>query len=144
MGRAIRLRRWLAEARDAARRWAGRLAGRGPGLGRMVRERNELRRAFSFVPPGHFYSPPPRLEEVRRDADRLWPAPRQLPGIDLREAQQLQLLDEFTRYYGEQPFPERRNAERRYYFENSSFSYSDAIVFYCMIRHASPKRIVEI
>jgi len=110
----------------------------------MVRERDELRRAFSFVPPGHFYSPLPSLEEVRRDADRLWHVPRQLPGIDLRESQQLQLLDEFTRYYGEQPFPERRNAERRYYFENSSFSYSDAIVFYCMIRHASPKRIVEI
>jgi hypothetical protein len=129
---------------SVAGRWAGRLARRVPVLARILRERDELRRACGFVPPGHFYSPLPSLEEVRRDAERLWHVPRHLPGIDLRESQQLQLLDEFSLYYREQPFPERRNSDRRYYFENSSFSYSDALVFYSMVRHASPKRIVEI
>ena len=88
--------------------------------------------------------PSATLEEVRRDAERLWHVPRHLPGIDLRESQQLQLLDEFSLYYREQPFPDRRNSDRRYYFENPSYSYSDALVFYSMMRHASPKRIVEI
>jgi predicted O-methyltransferase YrrM len=129
---------------SVARRWGRRVLHHVPLFGRILQERDELRRAYGFVPPGHFYSPLPSLDDVRRDAERLWHAPRDLPGIDLREPQQLQLLDEFARYYREQPFPERRRADRRYYFENSAYSYSDAIVFYCMMRHASPKRIVEI
>src|SRR5262249_45957670 len=127
-----------------ARRWAARLARRIPVLGRIIHERDELSRAWAFVPPGHYYSPLPALEEVRRDAERLWHIPRHLLGIDLRESQQLRLLDEFSLYYREQPFPERRSSDRRYYFENSSYGYSDAIIFYSMMRHASPKRIVEI
>ena len=40
-----------------------------------------------FVPPGHFYSPIPALDEVRRDEQRVFPpVPHELPGIALDEA----------------------------------------------------------
>jgi hypothetical protein len=53
-------------------------------------------------------------------------------------------MAEFKRFYDEQPFPEHKAPGRRYWFENSAYSYSDALVLYCMIRHAHPRRIMEV
>jgi predicted O-methyltransferase YrrM len=101
--------------------------------------------ALQFVPPGHFYSPIPSLGYVRANENRLFgPPARTLPGIDLREPQQLDLLHSFVPYYNQQPFPERRTEARRYFFENPAYSYSDAMFLYFMIRHARPRRIVEV
>lgn len=98
-----------------------------------------------FVPPGHFYSPIPSLDDVRRHEQRLFAEPpRELPGIVLNEAKQLELLDRLKPYYDEQPFPEQRTDGRRYFFENPAYSYSDAIFLHCMIRHARPHRIIEV
>jgi predicted O-methyltransferase YrrM len=82
---------------------------------------------------------------VRRDASRLFGSPPEaLPGIDLNEATQLGVLQEIRRYYAALPFSSERSVERRYYYENPAYSYSDAIFLYGMIRHAAPKRIVEV
>jgi len=98
-----------------------------------------------FVPPGHFYSPIPSLDEIRRHEARLFAEPgRELPGIALDERKQLVLLAEFKRYYNEQPFTAQRTDSRRYFFENPAYSYSDAIFLHCMIRHARPRRIIEV
>ena len=98
-----------------------------------------------FVPPGHFYSPIPSLSQIRTDEARLFGfPPRTLPGIDLGEVQQLSLLRDFQPYYDEQPFSPQRTEQRRYFFENPAYSYSDAIFLYCVIRHVRPKRVVEI
>jgi predicted O-methyltransferase YrrM len=103
------------------------------------------RHVFRFVPPGHFYSPIPSVDEVRRDAHRLFgPAARTIPGIDLNEPAQLTLLGEITRYYRDLAFPDTRSPGFRYFYQNPTYSYSDAIFLYGMIRHASPKRIVEV
>lgn len=97
-----------------------------------------------MFPPGHFYSPIPSLDEVHRQAGRLFGAPpRTLPGIELREAEQLELLCLLQGFYDEQPFSERKGA-LRYFFENPAYSYSDAIFLYGMIRHARPRRIIEV
>ena len=103
------------------------------------------RRARLRFPPGHFYSPIPSLDDLRqREAAifRVWP--RELPGIDLQVEGQLALLEAFRPYYDEIPFPERETEGFRYYFENTFYSYSDAIFLYCMIRHFRPRRIVEV
>lgn len=42
------------------------------------------------------------------------------------------------------PFVEHKKTELRYYFENDSYSYSDAICLYGMLRELKPKRIIEI
>jgi predicted O-methyltransferase YrrM len=113
----------------------------------IFRERDHLRheRALLWAPPGHFYSPIPSPEE-RAQADLLrdQPLPRELPGIDLNEAGQLELFERFAASYAELPWGENPKPGLRYYFENPSYSYSDAICLYSMIRHARPKRIIEV
>lgn len=43
-----------------------------------------------------------------------------IPGVDLREGEQLELLERFKDYYREQPFRPHKVADRRYYFENDA------------------------
>jgi predicted O-methyltransferase YrrM len=96
-------------------------------------------------PPGHFYSPIPNLQDVRRRAHAIFDtSPRELAGIDLNEAKQLSLFEELARYYPEQPFSDDKSPGRRYFFNNPNFSYGDAIILYCLIRHLRPRRIVEV
>ncbi|MBI4525718.1 MAG: class I SAM-dependent methyltransferase [Deltaproteobacteria bacterium] len=98
-----------------------------------------------FVPPGHYYSPIPDLDEVRGREEAIFGhIPRQIPGIDLNEQEQLSLLGEFKNYYSELPFKPEKSNGLRYFFENPSYSYSDAVFLYSMIRHAKPKKIIEI
>ena len=113
----------------------------------LKRERDELAASLNtvrFVPPGHFYSPIPALDEVARDEERIFRVPDVIPGVDLNTSGQLRLLDEFAQYYAELPFRAEKIPERRYHFENPNYSYSDGICLYSMIRHAKPKRIVEV
>lgn len=111
-----------------------------------------LRQAFinrkqykTWVPPGHYYSPIASLQEIRSNEDRIFGIiEKEIPGIDLCEAEQIDLLNQFGKYYAELPFGSYKQANLRYFFENQSYSYSDAIFLYCMIRHIRPKKIVEV
>jgi hypothetical protein len=112
---------------------------------RLQAEVDALRKGARFAPPGHFYSPIPSLEELERDAPVVFaPPPRSLPGVDLREEDQMALLRSFVPFYQEMPFKAERTPGLRYYFENPAYSYSDAIMLHCMIRHLRPARIIEI
>lgn len=105
----------------------------------------ELRAYKRFVPPGHFYSPIPSLEEVAAREEAIFSrVPRTIPGIDLQEEQQLHLFDSFKKFYNELPFPAQPASDRRFFYDNPAYSYSDAIFLYCMIRHARPQKIIEI
>lgn len=99
-------------------------------------------RAEGAFPPGHFYSPIPDWDEVARDAGRVFRATRALPGIDLRENEQVTLLRELSAHYPELPYG--KLAGLRYRFGNPNFGHGDAIVLYSMIRHLRPRRIVEV
>jgi hypothetical protein len=127
----------------ALRRLAVGVARRTPGLRGLVAELQVARRALQ-VPPGHFLSPIPSLDEMRNAERLLGPLPRELPGISLNEDKQLALLSELSAYYSELPFPGHKTKDRRYFFENPMYSYSDAICLYGMIRHVRPRRIVEV
>src|SRR5260370_39118485 len=62
-------------------------------------------RVESWVPPGHYYSPIPSLEEVKASEDEIFGnVQRQLAAVDLNEMGQLELFDIFTQYYREMPF----------------------------------------
>ena len=121
------------------------IAKRLPGIREIVAERDQLRRDCGIAPPGHFYSPIPSLAEIARDDSKIFNTiPRTIPGIELHESEQLELLEEFCKYYPTIPFPANKQDGLRYYYENPSYSYSDAIFLHCMIRHLKPKRIIEI
>jgi predicted O-methyltransferase YrrM len=96
-------------------------------------------------PPGHYHSPFPCLSEIKRNEQRIFgEVGNALPGINLNEEGQLELLEKFAEYYSELPFGPNRTHDLRYFYENRFYSYSDGIVLYCMIRYLRPKRILEV
>lgn len=103
---------------------------------------------FAFVrdfPPGHFYSPIPDLGELREQAritsDQ---TVENLPGIELNEIRQLQMVDTFAQIYGELPFPDEQSRQFRYFFDNRYFSYGDGVILYCVLGSFRPARVVEV
>lgn len=118
-----------------------------PILGTPYLQRDDLKSVVDqlWEPPGHFYSPIPSIDEVKRNAGRVFSTTaRDLAGIDLNETGQLALLEQLAKYYEDQPFTAEQQATTRYYFENPAFSYFDAIVLHCLIRYARPRRIIEV
>lgn len=97
-----------------------------------------------WVPPGHFYSPIPAIAPLRLNEEEVFGQPPAIRGVELNEPAQLELLNQFAAFYAEQPFTPEVVRGRRYFFENPNYSYNDAIVLYCMMRHVRPRRIVEI
>lgn len=120
------------------------VARRLPVTNRLFRELDAWR-STSWVPPGHFYSPMPSLAEIRADEDKIFDSStKEIPGIDLNERGQLELLEGLAKFYPEMPFGPTKKPGLRYYFENSSYLWSDGIFLYCMLRHLRPKRIIEV
>ena len=98
-----------------------------------------------FVPNGHFYSPVPSRLELEKDAERIFGRPLDPPsGINLRAQAQLALLQTIGELCADQPFTERASGGRRYGFENSAYSYSDALCLHGMLRHLRPRRLIEV
>lgn len=95
-------------------------------------------------PPGHFYSPIPSLEDVKRDEEQIFRVPAHLPDVELNVDGQIALFDQIKRYYPEQPFEDDKKDGLRYFFVNPNYSYGEAIMLYCLMRHLRPKRIVEV
>jgi predicted O-methyltransferase YrrM len=97
-----------------------------------------------LFPAGHYYSPIPSETEVLAYLESKKPLGEELPGIDLHKQQQHDLLEEYTQFYEELPFPEEKSAKHRYYYLNGWFSYADAIFLYCFLRKHQPRRIIEV
>lgn len=111
----------------------------------LVEQKSYRRSVHQLFPAGHFYSPIPNLEEIKKSEASIWgPPSREIPGIDLNEQEQLQMLEHFETFYDELPFPGTKSEDLRYYFLNPAFSYCDAIFLHCMIRFAKPRRIIEV
>src|SRR6476469_1540281 len=77
--------------------------------------------------PGHYGSPIPALKEIRARDGEVFASPTSIPGIDLREREQLRLVEELAVFSEDQPFPATSNGSLRYHYENPWFSYSDGI-----------------
>ncbi len=121
------------------------------GLQEIVFERDKFQQELALFKkeqrfaPGHYYSPIPSMEEIRRDEQRIFGAnDKNVPGVDFYESEQLRLIEQFLPHYKEMPFQAQKVEGLRYYFENPSYSYCDAIFLYCMIRSLRPKRIIEV
>lgn len=95
-------------------------------------------------PPGHFHSPLPDLSEIRARDEELFSVPSDVVGIDLREAGQLALVDEFAGLLKEMPFRHDDEPGLRYRLANKWFAHGDGVALYCMLRRLRPRRYVEI
>jgi hypothetical protein len=92
-----------------------------------------------FASPGSFYSPIPRLDDVGRDADRLFDFGRQVPGVDLHVDEQLEYVERIAT-----ELASASAAGRRYHADNEAFGLGDALVLEGVLRLERPARIVEI
>jgi hypothetical protein len=113
----------------------------------ITRERDAITRERDAItrPAGHFYSPIPSFEEIQRDESQIFGNISQdISGVELNEPEQLELLNRLIVYYGGMPFKSEKSEGLRYYYENPTYSYSDAILSHCMIRHLKPNRIIEV
>jgi predicted O-methyltransferase YrrM len=124
------------------------------GYRKIERERDKLRAELErqkalaadgppFFPVGHFYSPLPSRTEIAEAFARGGFGPP-FPAVDLNEAEQFARLERFATWYPEQPFPERQTNGRRFYLDNPSYGHYDAIMLFCMLREARPRRIIEV
>lgn len=145
-----RLARAVRTPTLSTRALAARLA-RLPGAGRRERalavELAQLRATYeTWVPPGHFYSPFPDLDDYGRRAAGLRDPDRPVVGVDLHEDEQLALLDVLAGILAdadlvEQPDPTGR---RRYRLDNPAYAHGDGTVLHAMLRRLRPKRIIEV
>ena len=103
------------------------------------------RRAPAF-PDGHFYSATIDADEVRRDANRIWPTSPNVLGIDFRAEQQLALLRTFPELLREFHFPKasQTSDESAFFDGNSQFVGFDGRALFAILRRTAPKRVIEV
>jgi hypothetical protein len=95
------------------------------------------------VTPVHFYQPIP---DTRTLPAALWQHASELPGLEMNDAVQLDLLDNcFPRFRDEySKFPSKPNSPGDISLRNGQFDGTDALAAYCMIRHFRPGTIIEV
>lgn len=101
---------------------------------------------LTHYPPGHYHSPIPDLNTVLSAREVIFDRSVQdIPAVDLKERQQVELLESFSKYHEEcLLFPGRPKEGVRYYFENNFFTYGDAIILYAFLRHFRPGKVIEV
>jgi hypothetical protein len=123
------------------------LARRSARLTTTVQALRSLRwRAPMYVPPGHYYSPIPRLEDIERYSNSIFGPPTdELPGVELNAAEQLATMEALATFaaavpgYGAEPLE-----GVRYRWPNDFLPPSDALILHCLIGHLRPRRVVEV
>jgi Methyltransferase domain len=111
----------------------------------LLRRTNNFRYVYPASPPGSYYSPLPDYKEILTRSQELFGQDSvEVPGVNLREEAQLDLLDDFSSYHNDLTFPRLPTEGRRYYLENHMFSYADAISLYGVMRKYRPRRVVEV
>jgi predicted O-methyltransferase YrrM len=133
----------------SSRALASRIARATPvGRARALAAENAHLRAVhgSWVPPGHFYSPFPDMDDYERRAAGLLDPGRQLAGLDLREAEQLDLAATLVALAADADLAEHEadRGRRRYWLDNFAYAYGDGVVLQGMLRHLRPRRVVEV
>ena len=95
--------------------------------------------------PGHFYSPIPDADYIRKHRADLFARSRlTVPGVEINSEKQIGLIEELASYYCQFPFTDEKQDKARYHFHNGYFEAGEAVVLYSIMRHFHPRRIVEV
>jgi hypothetical protein len=112
---------------------------------KLIAEKNHIEATYrTWAPPGHFYSPYPDQAEISKRAGTIFDSGTLPEGVDLREADQLELFGGLACMMNDLPFPEESDGKHRFFFNNPEYSWSDALILHAMLRHIRPKRVVEV
>lgn len=111
-----------------------------PYFGRKLKELDSCGYA-----PGHYYSPIPNLDEIKKRKSQIFNTNKEPKEINLRKEEQFALLCQFANYYSDMPydFVNARQTNTRYQVNNDWYKYSDAVMLYSILRHFKPARIIE-
>jgi hypothetical protein len=103
----------------------------------------EWQRHGYHLTPNHFYSPIPDTTTL---PEATWEHSSELVGIDMREAEQVALLQALTEKYGTEldTLPLDESSPGTFFLHNRNFESLDAKLYYALIRHFRPARIMEI
>jgi hypothetical protein len=100
---------------------------------------------FGFhLTPVHYYQPIP---DTRALSEECCNQVSLMPGVDMNERRQLQLLEEAFPQFGQEynAFSKGANdAGDDFDLNNTMFAGTDALTLYCMVRHFRPRRIFEV
>lgn len=108
---------------------------------------NRVCDVMKFVPPGHFYSPIPSDQDFQNvyQTDNLEISSNSEFGINFNIEKQLQLLETIAIYHDQiLPFPINKKEDYRFYYNNYYYSYPDATVFFCLLNHLKPQKIIDV
>lgn len=109
------------------------------GMINLPRSRRTLQSTGVMPIFDHYYYPLFKTQTLTSLRD-----PRPLPGIDFRLEAQKQLLEAFSRVAEPPSLPQMRVDDSTYFLDNESFGPGDAEIWFHMIRHFKPQRIIEI
>lgn len=96
------------------------------------------------ITPNYFESPIP---DTRSLDEKTWSKRSNLTGINMREREQVELLEGFAHTYKRdyEQFPRSKTGcPHQYYVDNGFFESVDGEILYCMIRHFKPREIYEV
>jgi hypothetical protein len=111
------------------------------GIERLEHCRAALNRIGIFPLRDHYYEPLFSTETLRGTLDTA----RNLPGIDLREAAQLELVASFQRFTSETSrFPRSGAKPGSFALDSGNFGPGDAEVLHSMVRSCRPQRVLEV
>lgn len=113
-----------------------------------VREASRIFRDPPHVPRGHYYSPLLGKDERERYARylRVRPIPADVPAVDLRLPEQIDLAQRLSAHYRHLPWTDEPGMDRglRYHYWNTWYHYADAVTYACMLMEYRPRRVIEV
>lgn len=94
-------------------------------------------------PDGHFYSPIVDVQEIELDRDRIFG--NRVPNcVDLRDSRQVERFAVLSEHLRTMPFSDQPDGVHRYRYDNTSFGFGDACIYWGMLASLRPKRIIEV
>lgn len=89
----------------------------------------------------HYYQP---LIDPKKHLKKSLRDDRELPGLELNTAEQLNLLSRFNFNDELTGFPLNKKEENSFYYDNGMYTSGDAEYLYNMARYFKPKKIIEV
>ena len=84
--------------------------------------RKHYRELFREIPPGHYYSPLPDIQQICSNAEKLYTKDAvNIGAVDLQSDFQKELFCELGQYFTDFNFPKEKSNVFRYYHGNSMF-----------------------
>ena len=102
-----------------------------------------------LFPLGHFYSPICDPAELREREAELWPVAGfgEMAGIQWNAERQLRFLDRALAPFVPEisfPYEDAKSSPPGYFYSNDQYPCLDAEVLFCVLRHFSPARVIEV